>query len=153
MSALVVREADFSDLEAIVRLYETDPLSSRPDRWAPETQAAYSAAFARITTSEDHALFVAERGGAVVGTLQATYVPCLKGTACARIRLEAVVVDERARSGGIGAAMVAAAEDWGRARGARFVELSSGERRVDAHRFYERLGYGRTQFGFKKELS
>jgi hypothetical protein len=48
--------------------------------------------------------------------------------------------------------MMAEAERIFRAEGAGLVELTSNMRRVDAHRFYERLGYQRTSFRFAKEL-
>jgi hypothetical protein len=48
--------------------------------------------------------------------------------------------------------MVAFAEERARGMGAASLELTSNKRRVDAHRFYERLGYARSHEGFKKRL-
>lgn len=56
-------------------------------------------------------------------------------------RVSALVVSDTVRSQGVGAALLAAAEQQARAAGCVQLELSSGERRVDAHRFYEREGY------------
>lgn len=39
-----------------------------------------------------------------------------------------------------------------RLRGARRVQLTSNVSRVDAHRFYERLGFARSHAGFKLKL-
>ena len=47
----------------------------------------------------------------------------------------------RAARAGIGAAMVAHAEAEARARGAATLALTSNAARIDAHRFYERLGF------------
>ena len=41
---------------------------------------------------------------------------------------------------GVGKALLDAAKDWGRERGATHLELDSAEARTDAHRFYDREG-------------
>ncbi|WP_372425996.1 GNAT family N-acetyltransferase [Salinarimonas chemoclinalis] len=152
MSDFVLREARTSDLEAIVRLYAADTLGGHDDAWTDETAPAYAAAFARIVTSEDHRVFVAEAGGRIVGTFQVSVIPCLVDRGATRVRIESVHVDPARRSQGIGTSLVAHAEAWAREHGAAFVELASNASRVDAHRFYGRLGYGQTHLGFKKVL-
>lgn len=152
MSDVAIREARPADLEAIARLHAEDALGGHGDAWTEETRPAYAAAFARLVTSEDHALYVAERAGEVVGTFQVSAIPCLVGRGSTRVKVEAVQVRRDLRSAGIGAAMMAAAEDWARDRGAAFVELTSNAARTDAHRFYARLGYAQSHLGFKKTL-
>ena len=63
-----------------------------------------------------------------------------------------MVVDEALRSRGIGALMVAAAEQALAGQGCYMIEVTSHVRRTDAHRFYERLGYARTSVRLAKEL-
>jgi GNAT superfamily N-acetyltransferase len=70
----------------------------------------------------------------------------------ARARLTALVVDAKARGGGIGAILVAAAEEAGRAMGCGVLELTSGAGRLDAHRFYQREGFRSTSVRFSKDL-
>ena len=55
------------------------------------------------------------------------------------------------RSAGHGRALLDAAKDWARERGATHLELDSGEARTDAHRFYERErpAYRSVQFGWE----
>lgn len=149
---LEIREARPDDLEAIVRLHEEDALGSHGDAWRPENRAAYEAAFAAIAASRDNTLFVAETAGRVVGTFQLTFIPNLTGRGALRVKVESVKVGDALRSRGIGAQMMAFAEEIARARGARLLELTSNGTRRDAHRFYERLGYERSHFGFKKKL-
>jgi GNAT superfamily N-acetyltransferase len=55
--------------------------------------------------------------------------------------VQALVVDQARRGSGIGQAMMAAAEAWAIERGFTSVVLTSHVARVDAHRFYEKLGY------------
>ena len=66
--------------------------------------------------------------------------------------IDALIVDERARSGGIGAALVAHAVDRARSAGAILVELHSNGARADARRFYEREGFAVTSNYFVRHL-
>lgn len=65
-----------------------------------------------------------------------------------------LVVDSRHRSRGYGAELLATAEEWFRGRGVPEVLVRSNTMRADAHRFYDREGYGRakTQVVFTKSL-
>ncbi|UVF17902.1 GNAT family N-acetyltransferase [Microvirga terrae] len=152
MSALSIREAQARDLEAIIRLHEEDELGSHGDVWSPETRPAYEAAFAAIQQSPDNRLFVALDGDEVVGTFQLTFIPSLTGRGALRVKVESVKVKAARRSGGIGARMMAFAEDHARTYGAAAMELTSNKTRTDAHRFYERIGFVRSHEGFKKKF-
>ncbi len=66
--------------------------------------------------------------------------------------LEAVQVRADRRGQGIGEAMVLEAERLARAAGASCLRLTSNRARADAHRFYERLGFDRSHYGFKRPL-
>lgn len=152
MSGLLIREARRADLEAIVRLHEEDSLGDHGDLWSPETRPVYEAAFAAIAESAENTLYVAEEGGRVVGTFQLTFIPNITRQAALRVKVESVKVADAFRSKGIGARMMAFAEDEARRRGARLLELTSNKARQEAHRFYERLGYVKSHEGFKKKL-
>jgi GNAT superfamily N-acetyltransferase len=152
MSDILVREARFEDLEAIIRLHEEDELGSHGDVWNPETKPAYEAAFHAISRSAENTLFVAVDGNEVIGTFQLTFIPNLTGRGAMRVKVESVKVKAARRSGGIGARMMAFAEDYARTNGAAAMELTSNKTRMNAHRFYERLGFSRSHEGFKKKL-
>jgi GNAT superfamily N-acetyltransferase len=96
-------------------------------------------------------VIVAEAEGRVVAVMTLHLTPELH-RARPLGRVTALVVDESVRGRGVGAQMMAEAERIFRAEGAGLLELTSNMRRVDAHRFYERLGYQRTSFRFAKEL-
>jgi len=68
--------------------------------------------------------------------------------------LAGLVVDETARGTGVGAALLAATEDWARAQGFATMRVRSNVIRERAHRFYEREGYVRikAQAMFRKIL-
>lgn len=64
-----------------------------------------------------------------------------------------LVTDAAARSKGYGDKLLAYIEKWGKENGCQTVALSSGQKRVDAHRFYEwKMDYHKTSFVFKKCL-
>ncbi|AJW98590.1 acetyltransferase domain protein [Burkholderia gladioli] len=58
-------------------------------------------------------------------------------------RITSLVVDQGRRSRGIGGALMAAAAAWFEAAGCVKTEVTSGDHRADAHRFYARHGYAR----------
>jgi GNAT superfamily N-acetyltransferase len=65
-----------------------------------------------------------------------------------RAWVEDLAVDPERRSQGIGKALLDAAKDWARERGATHLELDSALARTDAHRFYEREGAEYKSFSF-----
>ncbi|MNL82478.1 aminoalkylphosphonic acid N-acetyltransferase [compost metagenome] len=56
------------------------------------------------------------------------------------------------RGRGIGAVMINYCLDEARAKGMKAVQLTSNVARLDAHRFYERLGFEKRHFGFRMKL-
>jgi GNAT superfamily N-acetyltransferase len=58
-----------------------------------------------------------------------------------RVEICAVVVEQKSRGKGIGTALLALAEEWGRAQGLKRIRLASRATRPDAHRLYLKLGY------------
>ena len=93
-------------------------------------------------------LVVAEDGaGSVVGCLQLCILPGLSSQGASRGLLEDVRVARHCRSRGIGEQMVQWAVAEARAKGCKLVELLTHNTRVDAQRFYERLGFARSHVG------
>ena len=101
--------------------------------------------------AEGRAVLVAELDGAVVGCLSTSAMRVLHRPAPVG-RISMMVIDEALRGRGIGAALVRAAEEALAARGCGMIEVTSNERRTDAHRFYERLGYEKTSVRLAKTL-
>lgn len=97
------------------------------------------------------AVLVAEMDGEVVGCLSTSTMVVLHRPAPVG-RISMMVVDERHRSRGIGAQMVSAAEELLASKGCQLVEVTSNLRRVDAHRFWERVGYERTSARFARQV-
>jgi GNAT superfamily N-acetyltransferase len=150
MPECVMRRATLAHVPAIVAMLSDDALgASRESLGDP---APYEAAFRRIDADPNQLLAVAEQGGAVVGTLQLTFIAGLSRKGMTRALIEAVRVHRDARSGGLGTRMIEWAVDEARARGCGIVQLTTDRTRTDAHRFYERLGFEPSHIGYKKAL-
>jgi len=67
-------------------------------------------------------------------------------------QLTLLVVDESVRGTGVGRAIVAEAERWARERGCHRIVVTTALRRVDAHAFYERVGYTHTGRRYAKDF-
>ena len=67
-------------------------------------------------------------------------------------RITAMVVAQESQGHGIGRMLVEGAEDWMRKKGCKLVEVTSNDRRTEAHAFYRHMGYERTSIRFFKKL-
>ena len=107
----------------------------------------------QLTTSVDHGAFVACQNGRVVGWIHVSAVHHMQSDA--RAEIGGLVVAAHARSAGIGAQLVARAEQWARDAGFTSVVVRSQIMREAAHRFYLREGYARTKTSavFSKSLT
>lgn len=95
-------------------------------------------AFEALLAHDAIDLLVAKRDGDVVGMLALATFPAPTGT---RAWIEDVVVSSGARGSGTGLALVRAAVDQARERGARTVDLISRHGREAANRLYVRAGF------------
>ena len=140
---MTFRSARREDLPAIVALVtEADT----------GVDARYVAAFESVEGDPRNEMLVAEEEGEVIAYLQITYIPGLGGHGRERAHVEAVRVRDGRRGRGVGRALMRHAIDRARARGCGLVQLMSNERRADAHRFYESLGFAQSHRGFRLTL-
>ena len=151
--SLVCRPARREDVAAIVRLLADDGLGAAREVVSDPPAAAYLEAFDRLAASPRSLLAVAEdAAGAVIGTLQLTFIPGLSNQGAELALVSAVRVDAARRGQRIGEQMMTWAMDEARRRGCAQMELLSHASRTDAHRFYERLGFNRSHLGMKRSL-
>jgi GNAT superfamily N-acetyltransferase len=153
-SAVVLRRAEAADLPSIVDLLARDRLgAARGDGLrADDDLRAYQRAFGEFDRDPAHVLAVAESEGRIIATMQLSYIPGLARRGALRAQLETVHVHEDFRSRGLGRAMLSWAISQARQRGCGLVQLTTDKSRVDAHRFYERLGFTASHEGMKLSL-
>ena len=149
MPITTFRDATLADLPAIVALLAEDTLGEKREDASLPLDPAYERAFHLIDANPDQRQIVAEKGGAVIGTMQLTFIPGIAFRGAWRAQIEAVRVAGSLRGQGIGAKMINWAVEQCRARQCRMVQLTSDKSRDAAHRFYERLGWTRSHEGFK----
>lgn len=152
-SPITLRAARSDDVAAIVRLLADDDLGAARERLSDPLPQAYADAFDRIAANPRTLLAVAQDAtGAVIGTLQLTFIPGLSNQGAELALVSAVRVDSSLRGRRIGERMMAWAMDEARSRGCAAMELLSHASRQDAHRFYERLGFAKSHVGMKRSL-
>ena len=147
-----MREAVEGDLPTIVALLDDDEQSSGREDASLPLAAGYLAAFAAIDRDPDQLLIVAEQDGAIVGTMQLSFLPGLSFRGAWRGQIEAVRIVGDRRGQGLGQQLIEWAVARCRGRGCRMVQLTSKTSRTDAHRFYERLGFVQSHVGMKLQL-
>ena len=117
----------------------------------PSTAASVKDRLDHVLQSETSRCVVAQEAGTALGLMAAELIPYFP-TGTTVCRVTAVVVASQHRRRGIGDMLMAAADAFARDHHCSGIELTSAERRVEAHRFYERIGFSRTAFRFFRAL-
>lgn len=151
-ATMIIRRATEVDLPAVVRLLADDPLGATREQVAEPLPAPYRAAFAAMEAQAGNELLVAVTGGEVVGCLQLTVIPGISRLGATRAQIEGVRVASTQRGAGIGEALVQEAIARAAGAGCSLVQLTTDGTRLDAQRFYERLGFEATHVGLKLQL-
>jgi len=145
---VTIRRARRDDVTAIVGMLADDPLGSGRERIEDPLPPSYFRAFETVEHSSDIRLVVAEDGsGAVIGCLQLCIMPGLSSQGTPRALIEDVRVARHCRSRGVGEQLVQWAMAEAQTRGCNLVELLTHHTRVDAQRFYKRLGFAPSHVG------
>jgi len=147
-SSIAIRRAHRDDVGTIVAMLADDPLGSARERIEEPLPPCYFRAFETLERDPNIQLVVAESGdGTVVGCLQLCILPGLSSQGASRALIEDVRVATSCRSRGIGEQLVQWAVAEARARGCKLVELLTHHTRIDAQRFYKRLGFQPSHVG------
>src|SRR5215211_4086619 len=99
---LKFRPAKREDLPEIVRMLADDFLGATRERYENPLPESYVKAFEEIASDKNNELIVAEKDGAVVGTLQLTFTPSISFQGGKRAGVESVRVDAKYRGCGLG---------------------------------------------------
>jgi predicted N-acetyltransferase YhbS len=105
----------------------------------------------KITNHNDYITFVAEYANKVVG-----FIGLIRGIAYEingeYVRIAALAIKQEYQNLGIGSKLLEEAENYTRKVNAETIVLNSGIQRVKAHEFYEKRGYIKKGYSFRKEL-
>ena len=142
-----IRPARREDVAAIVAMLADDHLGRARERVEDPLPLLYYQAFERVERDQNLTLVVAESEGRVVGCLQLAVLAGISSQGGLRGLLEDVRVASDCRSRGIGEQLVQWAIAEAKARGCNLVELLTHSSRVDAQRFYKRLGLSLSHAG------
>ena len=144
-----IRRATEADLPRIVELLSQLSLGDDRDSPAEPLPESYRAAFHQIEADSRQQLLVAEAEGRVVATATLGIIPNLSYRGRPWAFMEGLVVDSSARGKGYGEALLRYAIEEARRAGCYKVSLTSNKRRVEAHRFYQKMGFAASHEGFR----
>jgi len=142
---VVVRRAKATDAAAVAEL--SGILGYPMDR------ATMQRRLERADERDEQVVFVADRGGKVVGWIHGAEHEFLVAGRVGEIC--GLVVAEGQRTSGVGRRLVEAVEQWARERGLEQISVRSNVARPESHPFYEGVGYTRlkTQHVYRKPLA
>ncbi len=147
---VTLRPAKREEVPAIVALLADDALGR--GRENVSDLKVYYEAFDAMAKEPNNRLLVAEQDGALVGTLQITFIRGLSRKGARRAQIEAVRVASRHRGQGLGHDIFTAAIGLARKEGCALVQLTTDKARGEAHRFYAQLGFVASHEGMKLAL-
>ena len=147
---LAVRSAVETDVPRVLELLDQidDSMYARRE---DAGQAARLSIFRQIAADPRQHVLVADADGRIVGTVHLVVIPHFSRSCKPSALLESMVVDEAHRRKGVGAALLREVQRLARDAGCYKLALSSNLARRGAHRFYSRLGWKRSHYGFSLE--
>jgi ribosomal protein S18 acetylase RimI-like enzyme len=152
-ASLTIRPARRDDVRTIVAMLADDHLGKARERLEDPLPESYFRAFDAVADARNIQLVVAEDGdGAVIGCLQLCILPGISSQGASRALIEDVRVASHCRSRGIGEQLVQWAVAEARDKGCVLVELLTHQTRVDAQRFYARLGFAASHVGMTRRF-
>jgi GNAT superfamily N-acetyltransferase len=132
----IIREARPEDFEAVAALLEE---LGRPKALGTPDEQAVRGRFEEWLGAPDRFVFVAEEEDAVIGMIDLAFIG-RPNFVQPHAWVPDLIVTDSARSRGVGAALLAKAEEVAREQGAFSLALESAHWRTRAHDFYERQG-------------
>lgn len=142
---LEVRDATRKDIRTLMDLYTAAGLDTRGAHVESEMHVMWDRMRAAAPGVR---VFIFSLGGMPVGTYTLFILPLLAHAGAPEAIVEDVAVHPEAQGQGIGRRMMEHARELAREVGCYKLALSSNQRRVEAHAFYERLGFERHGVSF-----
>jgi GNAT superfamily N-acetyltransferase len=142
---IVIKKVETSDIDGIAALCSQLGYPCTYDEVAPRS--------AELMKNEEHIIFVAVNfDGKIVGWVHSYIVKLFYADKSPEIG--GIVVDENYRGHGVGRKLMNAVEEWTERKGCSVVSLRSNSKRIEAHLFYNLIGYEKVkeQYTFRKYL-
>ena len=140
---IIVRDAKKEDAQSIAALLD--------ELGYPATCEFALGKIKRLGQRKHDRILVAEKSGQVAGVVSLHIMPLLhrRYNLC---RVTAMVVRSDHRRQYIGQRLMEMAEAYARANGCSRIEITSSEKRIDAHTFYGSCGYAERSKRFCKDI-
>lgn len=152
IGTITFRQATVEDLDSIVYMLSDDNLGKTRECYDHSLPENYIRAFHAIDADSNIVLIVACVEDTIVGVAQITFTPHLTYQGGWRATIEGVRTASSERSKGLGSQLIRYAIERAKERGCHMVQLTTDKKRVDALRFYERLGFKVSHEGLKLHL-
>ena len=151
---MLFRIANPDDIRPIITLLHDDIIAQDREHINQDQYTHYEQAFLRIIGEKTTDIYVIEdTNGTLVGVAQLFILPHISRMGATRAQVESVRISKHLRGQGIGAKFMLYLMDVARANGCVLMQLTTDNRRDDAHRFYKRLGFQSTHNGMKIKLA
>ncbi len=147
---ITYRNATESDLQEIISIMQDNILGK--NRENKDDLNNYTKAFHEIQQSPDNNLIVMLNNDKIIGTFQITITPYLALNGTKRATIESVHMASNLRGKGYGTQMMQYAIFLAKEKGAKLVQLTTNKKRIDAKRFYEKLGFVASHEGMKLNI-
>jgi GNAT superfamily N-acetyltransferase len=149
---ITVRQAGEGDFDEVLRLLDSMDETMYGDRQSADV-AVLREMYRSIIVDPDQHILLAEVDGAAVGTAHVMVLRHFGRHPTRSAVIEGVAVDPAQRRSGVGVALMREAAEVARGQACYKVALSSNLARTGAHRFYSRLGWKRSHYGYSLELT
>ena len=145
---LIIRTAEEKDIAEILQLFAQPDMDNGKVLTLPEAAIIFN----RMKSYPDYQVYVAEISGEIVGTFALAIMDNLAHMGNKSGLIEDVVVSQKYQRQGIGRKMMKHALEICKERQCYKVCLSSNQKRENAHRFYDSIGFKKHGYSFMMEL-
>lgn len=113
------------------------------------TQPKFNARVKYILENNNHNIFVAAYSGKVVGFITFEKAMAIE---CDYVKINGIAVNENYQGQGIGSQLISRAETYAKEHNIDLIILNSSIQKEQTHRFYEKLGYVKSSYCFRRNL-
>lgn len=142
---MIIRKCELSDIAGVYELIKNEL------GYLNITENDVLKRFILMNSLGDYNVLIAENNGVVCGFISTVKEISLEVDG-EFLRVIGLAVKEKYQRSGIGSALLRAVEKSALEHKFGVITLSSNFKRTDAHKFYEKQGYKKTSFTFKKYL-